>query len=127
MGSGRTDLAGRPRTGSRIRLGVMALMAVSLLVALVVPASAAPGGNNGKGQVDPPGQLVDLQLLAFNDYHGHVEPDDAGNIGEEPAGGGQYLATKLKELRAGNKYSLTVAAGDLIGGSPFFSGLFHDE
>ncbi|MDH4280366.1 MAG: hypothetical protein OEW83_20060, partial [Acidimicrobiia bacterium] len=91
MGSGRTDLAGRPRTGSRIRLGVMALMAVSLLVALVVPASAAPGGNNGKGQVDPPGQLVDLQLLAFNDYHGHVEPDDAGNIGEEPAGGGQYL------------------------------------
>ena len=74
-----------------------------------------------------PRQLVDLQLLAFNDYHGHVKPDDAGNIGEEPAGGGQYLATKLKELRAGNKYSLTVAAGDLIGGSPFFSGLFHDE
>jgi 5'-nucleotidase len=33
----------------------------------------------------------------------------------------------LKNLRAGNKFSLTVAAGDLIGGSPAFSGLFHDE
>ncbi len=31
------------------------------------------------------------------------------------------------ELRDGNRNSLTVAAGDLIGGSPAFSGLFHDE
>jgi 5'-nucleotidase len=30
-------------------------------------------------------------------------------------------------LRAGRKHSLTVAAGDLIGGSPALSGLFHDE
>jgi 5'-nucleotidase len=44
-----------------------------------------------------------------------------------PAGGGEYLSAKLKELRAGHKNTLTVAAGDLIGGSPAFSGLFHDE
>ncbi len=105
----------------------MALIAVSLLVALIAPASAAPDGNPGEGKVDPPGQLVDLQLLAFNDYHGHVEPGAAGTIDGQPAGGGEYLSAKLNELRAGNKYSLTVAAGDLIGGSPFFSGLFHDE
>ena len=48
-------------------------------------------------------------------------------MGTDPAGGGEYLATQLSQLRAGNKYSLTVAAGDLIGGSPFLSGLFHDE
>ena len=33
----------------------------------------------------------------------------------------------LAELRAGHEHSLTVTAGDLIGGSPAFSGLFHDE
>jgi 5'-nucleotidase len=78
------------------------------------------------GKADPPGQLVRLQLLAFNDYHGHVLPNDAGNVDGVPAGGGEYLSAKLKQLRSGNKYTVTVAAGDLIGGSPAFSGLFHD-
>ena len=78
-------------------------------------------------QPDPPGQLVQLQLLAFNDYHGHVTPTDAGTVDGVAAGGGEYLSAMLSQLRAGNKYSLTVAAGDLIGGSPAFSGLFRDE
>jgi 5'-nucleotidase len=80
--------------------------------------------------LDPPYQLVDLQLLAFNDYHGYLESNSnpgPGNVGSDPAGGGEYLSTKLKELRVGHQNSLTVAAGDLIGGSPFLSGLFHDE
>ena len=94
-----------------------------LLIAsmLLLPASASAQ----KG--DPPGQLVQLQLLAFNDYHGHVEPNAAGTVDGLDAGGGEYLSAMLKNLRAGNKYSFTVAAGDLIGGSPAFSGLFHDE
>ncbi|MDH3294160.1 MAG: bifunctional metallophosphatase/5'-nucleotidase, partial [Acidimicrobiia bacterium] len=50
-----------------------------------------------------------------------------GMIDGAAAGGSEYLSAKLNELRAGNKFSLTVAAGDLIGGSPAFSGLFHDE
>ena len=70
---------------------------------------------------------INLQLLAFNDYHGHLESTTPGNVAGEPAGGGEYLSAKLNELRAGNENSLTVAAGDLIGGSPAFSGLFHDE
>ena len=73
------------------------------------------------------GALVDLQLLAFNDYHGHVTEDNAGTVDGIAAGGAEYLAAKLAELRDGRRHSLTVAAGDLIGGSPFFSGLFHDE
>jgi 5'-nucleotidase len=98
------------------------LLSILLLLALLsFPSSASAQKPN------PPGQLVQLQLLAFNDYHGHVLPNDAGGVEGVPAGGGEYLSTKLKQLRAGNKYSLTVAAGDLIGGSPAFSGLFHDE
>lgn len=71
------------------------------------------------------GRFVEVQLLGFNDYHGHIKTDAVGFRVEE--GGGEYLAAKLAELRAGQKHSFTVAAGDLIGGSPAFSGLFHDE
>ena len=102
----------------------MAFLAVSLLVALIAPASAEPGRGKGAQQADV---LVELQILAFNDYHGHVKADEAGPVDGQPAGGGEYLSAKLNELRAGHENSLTVAAGDLIGGSPFFSGLFHDE
>ena len=87
--------------------------------------------NFGGGTIiDPPYQLVDLQLLAFNDYHGYIETGGnpgPGNVGSDPAGGGEFLSAKLTQLRAGRANSLTVAAGDLIGGSPFLSGMFHDE
>jgi 5'-nucleotidase len=89
---------------------------------LALLASPASGKK-----ADPPGQLVQLQLLAFNDYHGHLNADTPGSADGVAAGGGEYLSAMLNQLREGNKYSLTVAAGDLIGGSPAFSGLFHDE
>ncbi len=76
---------------------------------------------------DPPGQLVQLQLLAFNDYHGNLQASTPGAVDGAAAGGSEYLSSELNTLRQGNKHSLTVAAGDLIGGSPAFSGLFHDE
>ncbi len=86
------------------------------------------GKGKGKGKGPKP---VELQLLAFNDYHGHLESDTPGEVdvdgAEVAAGGSEYLATHLERLRRGNRNSLTVAAGDLIGGSPFLSGLFHDE
>lgn len=41
--------------------------------------------------------------------------------------GAAFLATHLRDLRNGHPNSLTVAAGDLIGGSTFTSGVFHDE
>ncbi len=119
-----------PPRRSRTRTALLGLAAVSLAasVAIASTASAAPGSGSGKGPKGDKGNvLVDLQVLAFNDYHGHVEASAAGTIDGQPAGGGQYLAAKLNELRAGHENSLTVAAGDLIGGSPFFSGLFHDE
>lgn len=42
-------------------------------------------------------------------------------------GGVEYLATHLRQARQGNRYSVTAAAGDMIGASPLVSGLFHDE
>jgi 5'-nucleotidase len=78
-------------------------------------------------------KAVDLQILSFNDYHGNLEPPTGtdgtvlGSGGTIPAGGAEYLTTHLRDLRKGHKNTLTVAAGDLIGGSPFLSGLFKDE
>ena len=119
----------RRRRGSRWVLAGVSVSALALASVTATAAMAAPGGDkpNPPGNPDPKGQLVDVQVLGFNDYHGHLEPGAAGTIGDEAAGGGEYLSAKLNELREGQKYSLTVAAGDLIGGSPALSGLFHDE
>jgi 5'-nucleotidase len=81
--------------------------------------------DQDKGRGKAKGRYLEVQLLGFNDYHGHVKTDAVGFRVDE--GGGEYLSAKLAELRQGKKHSITVAAGDLIGGSPAFSGLFHDE
>ncbi|HEY5978590.1 MAG TPA: bifunctional metallophosphatase/5'-nucleotidase [Microlunatus sp.] len=84
---------------------------------------------------------VELQVLSFNDFHGHLQPpggtvaplgtDATLGAALDPTntevGGAEYLASTLDRLRAKAQYSQTVAAGDLIGGTPFLSGLFHDE
>ncbi len=72
---------------------------------------------------------VTVQLLAFNDFHGHLEPPTGSNgrIGSADAGGVEYLATHLRQLESRNANTLIVAAGDLIGATPLLSALFHDE
>ena len=80
---------------------------------------------------------VDLRILAINDFHGYLQPfaggiriDDPADKSKKivvPAGGAEHMATLVQELRAGKKNSIFVAAGDLIGASPFLSELFHDE
>ncbi|MFI6784012.1 bifunctional metallophosphatase/5'-nucleotidase [Micromonospora sp. NPDC050276] len=82
-------------------------------------------------QADARPQPVDVTLLALNDFHGNLEPPtgSSGTIAGQTAGGVEYLATHLAELRAAakKKNTITVAAGDLIGASPLLSAAFHDE
>ncbi len=72
-------------------------------------------------------------MLAFNDFHGNIDPPtgSGGVVAGNPAGGVEYLATTVKTLRAqsvaADRSTLTVAAGDLIGASPLVSAAFHDE
>lgn len=84
------------------------------------------------------GRYQDVQLLSFNDLHGNLEPPSGssgrvtelqadGSAKSIDAGGVEYLATHLRDARKGNKYSITAAAGDMVGASPLLSGLFHDE
>ncbi len=109
-----------------VALGVAAAAALAL-----VPATTAVAGTVKPATYNK--HKIPVQLLSFNDYHGHIEKDSGsdGSVTFEgapvAANGAAYLATHLKQLRKGHPTSLTVAAGDLIGGSTFTSGVFHDE
>ena len=116
-------------TSPRVRIA--AAGALVLAAALSIPAASASADPR-----HPHGQSarVPIQLLSFNDYHGHLEATDPAlpskwDPSQSPTGGVEYLSATVKALRAevGDSNSLTVAAGDLIGGSPFLSGMFHDE
>ncbi|MFD4648136.1 bifunctional metallophosphatase/5'-nucleotidase [Streptomyces sp. NPDC058441] len=123
----------RRRAASRILAAAAGFATVGALVA-AMPANATQDRHHGgKG-----GRTVDVQLLSFNDFHGNLEPP-AGSSGQVTenlpdgttrkvdAGGVEYLATSLRTARKSHPYSVTAAAGDLIGASPLLSGLFHDE
>jgi len=80
-------------------------------------------------------QVVEVGVLAFNDFHGNLEPprqsvgapDGQGGTVQVPAGGAAWLASALDALRARHPYALTVSAGDTISASPLASSLFLDE
>jgi 5'-nucleotidase len=87
--------------------------------------------------VTAPASPVELRILAINDFHGNLrpppggirisDPDDKAKKITVPAGGAEHMATLLTQLRAGKNNNVFVAAGDLIGASPFLSAMFHDE
>ena len=103
------------------------ILGLALTAALAILAPAA--GARVPDRSDRVPQLVEVQLLAVNDFHGNLEPPagSSGRIGTVVAGGVQYLATHIKALEATNPNTLVVSAGDLIGASPLLSALFHDE
>jgi 5'-nucleotidase len=105
---------------------LFSLIAVLVLVMMAVgSAGAIPAGT------------VNVQILALNDFHGNLEPPTSSSgcvpaVSGCPApnvvaGGVEYLATHISNLRALNPNTVVVSAGDLIGASPLLSALFHDE
>ena len=106
---------------------VVAVGAAALLGATAFAVSPAQAKNDN--DKPNPSANMSVQLLSFNDYHGHLEAknNETGPLEGKDVGGAEFLSAKLSELRAGHKNTLTVAAGDLIGGSTFLSGMFHDE
>lgn len=92
------------------------LVVLVIVLALVAVATPVMAGKP---------VTVDVQILALNDFHGNLLPP--GNFGTTPAGGVEYLATHIDTLRALNRNTVVVSAGDMIGASPLISALFHDE
>ncbi|MFD0551853.1 bifunctional metallophosphatase/5'-nucleotidase [Streptomyces rectiviolaceus] len=128
----------RPRRRAARVLAAAAGLATLGALAAALPANAGQSAGQDTAGAAGKKRTVDVQLLSFNDFHGNLQPP-AGSSGQvtekQPdgtekkidAGGAEYLATSLRTAREGNPYSVTAAAGDLIGASPLLSGLFHDE
>ncbi|GAB1689397.1 bifunctional metallophosphatase/5'-nucleotidase [Krasilnikovia sp. M28-CT-15] len=100
-----------------------------VLAAAQLPGLAPASVSHGL----PLGRTVNGQFLSYNDFHGAIDPPGGSGaaVNGVPAGGVEYLATWLKKLRAeaadeGRK-TMTVGAGDLVGGTPLVSAAFHDE
>jgi 5'-nucleotidase len=101
---------------------ILALAIIAALVASSLAQTPAP---------------VDLRILAINDFHGYLRPPPGGITITDPedktrkitveAGGAEHMATLVGQLREGHSNTIFVAAGDLIGASPFLSAMFHDE
>jgi len=75
---------------------------------------------------------IEVQILAFNDFHGNLETPPPVEITEADGtrhlvttGGVAHLAAALAARRTGQ--TITVSAGDLIGASPLVSAAFLDE
>lgn len=129
----------RKRLARRLTATAAVLAATAGVLSTAAPAGAAPASyGHGHGHGNAHGRTVDVQLLSFNDLHGNLEPPQgsSGTVTENqadgtkkviPAGGVEYLANSLRTARKGHDYSITAAAGDMIGASPLMSGLFHDE
>src|SRR6267142_5546309 len=110
-----------------MRTSLLPSLVGALLLMLAPPPRAA-------AQAAPP---IDLRILAINDFHGNLLPPPGGISIADPgdktrkitvaAGGAEHMATLVKQLRQGARNTVFVAAGDLIGASPFLSALFHDE
>ena len=75
-----------------------------------------------------------VQILALNDFHGNLEVPAGtttytagGQEVREQLGGAARMGATLNRLRDGQRSTITVAAGDLIGASPLVSAYFLDE
>jgi 5'-nucleotidase len=98
---------------------------IATLAVVAAPASRSQGAQ------------VPVRIIAFNDFHGHLEPGENAVEVPDPsdparkrrvrAGGAAHLATLVARLRAEHPQHVVVSTGDLVGASPLISGLFHDE
>lgn len=121
------------------RLAALATMLAATLA--FATACTAPAGRPGGGaaplepaRAAPP---VAFRVIAFNDFHGQLEPGgltlrvrdpaDPSRSLQVGAGGVAHLATLVRRLRAEAPHAVVVSSGDLVGASPIASALFRDE
>ncbi|MDQ3578445.1 MAG: bifunctional metallophosphatase/5'-nucleotidase [Actinomycetota bacterium] len=104
---------------------------VAALAAALVTGAA---GLAGTAAAEPAPRTTEVRLIAFNDFHGNLQPP-AGSSGRVTlsngttvnAGGAAFMATHVKRLTGEVDNSVVLSAGDNIGASPLTSALFHDE
>ncbi len=109
----------------RSLLGMVAVVAIGV-AAVVTATGGAPATASGDRHHPTP-KTTDVHVLAFNDFHGNLEPGTL-NIYGQFAGGAAWLAEAIDDKQAlYDDRSLTVFAGDNVGASPLVDGLFFGE
>lgn len=111
------------------RIGALAAAALVATTLVAPAADAAPRSAPAKPKT------ISVRVMSFNDLHGNIAPPTGssarvaigGGKSLEDNGGAAYLATHVKQLQYGQKYSMLLSTGDSIGASPLASALFHDE
>lgn len=122
-------------TASMLR-GLARVLRVSVRVACLIGLLSLAAC--GSGPRVPKDATVTVRILAFNDFHGQISPPAMEVQVQDPrspagprirlaVGGATYLGGLIAQLRQTSRYSIVVAAGDLIGASPLDSAMFHDE
>lgn len=82
------------------------------------------------GLTRPTQHLLTVKIVAFNDFHGNLQAGSSAPVAGQPAvtaGGIDYLAAYVAELKSENPNHVVVSAGDLVGASPLISAFYHDE
>ncbi|MCO5997512.1 bifunctional metallophosphatase/5'-nucleotidase [Actinoallomurus rhizosphaericola] len=129
-------LRSRAARAGLIAVALGAVAAAPLAVTGSQPAGAVTiaGANtlSDKVAVDwagkhRPARTTDVHLIAWNDFHGNLEPAGLTIYGRF-AGGAAFLAkaVKDKQKQYGSREA-SVMAGDDIGASPLVNGLFNEE
>ncbi|MBC6468682.1 bifunctional metallophosphatase/5'-nucleotidase [Actinomadura alba] len=119
----------RHRKRSTSILGIIAGLALSL----AATSAAGAATSTATGAVSTAGAPVPVQLMSITDLHGYFGDYTTtvpGARAGEPAqqvGGGAYLTTHLKQLRAGKRNSILFSAGDDFTGWPNETGWFWNE
>src|SRR5450432_3381993 len=76
-------------------------------------------------------QEFKLRIIALNDLHGNLQSPGKFSAGpgtaSVAAGGVDYLAGYVAQLKSENQDNVVVSVGDLTGAGPLVSNLFHDE
>ncbi|CAA9339240.1 MAG: 5'-nucleotidase [uncultured Nocardioidaceae bacterium] len=146
-----TRLGTRRRASALTALAVAAATSAAMLTTTAAGSAATPTQTTVQGTDQPAvtevadaersgssarhqSRRVNWRLLSINDFHGQLEPSTSSSSGAVEgtrAGGAEYLATHLRQLRqearAEGRRPVGVAAGDLIGATPLVSAAFHDE
>ena len=111
----------------------------SFLVCVVFASAgcAMQGERPGQPALAPATGIVDVKLIAFNDFHGNLKtpnlrvpvPDASQSTGFrlEPAGGVEQFAALVRSLKEKNPNHVVVSAGDMVGATPLLSAFFRDE
>jgi 5'-nucleotidase len=120
---------------SMIKRSIALLLVENLLACLVLSCASQSADETRRNTA--PAKTIDVRLIAFNDFHGYITAPEEGLLSPDPqdasravtlaAGGAENFVAQVHRLQTGHPLNAVVAAGDLVGASPFDSALFHDE